>query len=60
MTYDLSKAASTLDDSFSGPAASLIAETNPWSAWMADFQVERLSWMRLAAMVLRDVPLGTV
>ena len=41
-------------------ASSLLDEPNPWSDWMAGFDVERLSWMRLAAMLLRDVPISVV
>lgn len=41
-------------------ASALLDEPNPWSDWMADYDVERLSWMRLAALQLAQVPFPMV
>lgn len=38
--------------------ARLLRQYNPWTEWMKDYEVEPLSWMRLAAMLLRDVPMA--
>lgn len=60
MLDTMDKTASEFDEPLRGPVADLLREPNPWSDWMADWKVERLSWMRLAAMLLRAVPIAMV
>ena len=50
----------TTEAELNATAASLLDEPNDWTDWMAGFDIERLSWMRLAAMLLRDVPVAAV
>lgn len=50
---------SELDSSECNIVSTLLERYNPWTEWMKDYEVEPLSWMRLAAMLLRDVPMPT-
>lgn len=59
--FDQPQEALSADDApLCGPAAALLTAPNPWSDWMAGYDVERLSWMRLAAMLMRHVPVPMV